>query len=181
MVERRQGGETGVATVQAVSGDALAGALKEVRWSRELLEAAVAVTPAPPKGRPKDMGKNAVFFLLEYRDGLKAAVAMNTGLAAHIAFAGQIKGGARPSTTCFRMQSGRPYGHFAHLVRAIEHTIRTGKPAYPVERTLLTTGVLDALMHSVAEGNRLIKTPELAIRYQPTDWAFARGTPPGEK
>ena len=29
--------------------------------------------------------------------------------------------------------------------------------------------------------NRLIKTPELNIRYEPADWAFARGVPPGEK
>jgi len=36
-------------------------------------------------------------------------------------------------------------------------------------------------MHSAAEGNRLVKTPELAIRYQPADWAFARGVPPGKE
>ena len=177
MVERRQGGETGVAAVQAVSGDAIATALKERRWSRELLDAAVAATPVPRKGRPRGLGKNAVFFLLDYRDGLQAAVAMNTGLAAQFAFAGQVKGEARPCAAWFRLQDGRPYGHFAHLLRAIEHTIHTGKPAYPVERTLLTTGVLDALMHSAAGGNRAVKTPDLAVRYQPADWPFARGVP----
>jgi hypothetical protein len=102
-------------------------------------------------------------------------------LASQFAFAGDIKGQARPTATWFRLQDGRPYGHFAHLLRAIEHTIHTGKPAYPVERTLLTTGMLDALMHSAAERNRVIKTPELNIRYEPADWAFARGVPPGEK
>ena len=66
-------------------------------------------------------------------------------------------------------------------MRAIEHTIHTGKPAYPVERTLLTTGILDALMHSAAERNRVVKTPDLGIRYQAADWAFAAGMPPGEK
>lgn len=181
MVERRRGGETGVASVQAVTGDAIAAALKERRWSRELLDAAAATTPMPPKGRAKEFGKNTVFMLIEYRDGLKAAVAMSTGLAHHFAFAGQIKGEARPSAAWFRLQEGRPFGHFEHLLRAIEHTIHTGKPAYPVERTLLTTGILDALMHSAADGNRVIKTPELAIRYQPADWAFARGVPAGEK
>ncbi len=181
MVERRRGGETGVASVQAVTGDAIGAALKDRRWSRELLDAAAATTPMPPKGRPKEFRKNAVFFLIEYRDGLKAAVAMGTGLANEFAFAGQVKGEARPAATWFRLQNGRPFGHFGHLLRAIEHTIHTGKPAYPVERTLLTTGILDALMHSAAERNRLVKTPDLAIRYQPTDWAFARGVPAGEK
>ncbi|MSQ94101.1 MAG: hypothetical protein EXR98_06040 [Gemmataceae bacterium] len=181
MVERRRGGETGVASVQAVTGDAIAAALKDRRWSRELLDAAAATTPMPAKGRPKELHKNATFFLIEYRDGLKAAVAMSTGLANQFAFAGEIKGDARPSATWFRLQEGRPYGHFEHLLRAIEETIHTGKPVYPVARTLLTTGALDALMHSAADRNRLIKTPELAVRYTPTDWAFARGVPAGEK
>jgi hypothetical protein len=181
MVERRRGGETGIATVQTVTGDAIAGALKERRWSRELLDAAVATTPAPAKGRPKEFARSTTFFLIEYRDGLKAAVAMGTGMANQFAFAGQVKGNARPTATWFRLQDARPYGHFAHLLRAIEHTIHTGKPAYPVERTLLTTGILDALMHSAADGNRVIKTPDLNIRYQPVEWAFARGVPPGEK
>lgn len=179
MVERRRGGETGVASVQAVTGDAIAAALKDRRWSRELFDAAVA-TPMPARGRHKEFAKNATFFLIEYRDGLKAAVAMGTGLASQFAFAGEIKGQARPAATWFRLQDHRPYGHFAHLLRAIEHTIHTGKPAYPVERTLLTTGMLDALMHSAAERNRVIKTPELDIRYEAADWAFARGVPPGE-
>ena len=38
----------------------------------------------------------------------------------------------------------------------------TGEPQYPVERTLLVTGVLDALMHSRAEGHIRLETPYLA-------------------
>jgi hypothetical protein len=178
MVERRRGGETGVANVQAVTGEAIAGALKARRWSRDLLDAAVETTPVPRGGRRKEFDRNAVFMLIEYRDGLKAAVAMNTGQGSQFAFAGQIRGEVRPPATWFRLQDGRPYGHFGHLLRAIEHTIHTRQPAYPVERTLLTTGILDAVMHSAAENNRLINTPELAIQYQPVDWAFARGVPP---
>jgi hypothetical protein len=40
--------------------------------------------------------------------------------------------------------------------------------------------VLDALMHSVAENHPLVRTPELAVCYEPADWPFARGVPPGE-
>lgn len=178
MVERRKGGETGVAAVQAVRGEEIARALKAGRWSRGLLDAAVAVTPRPPKGRPKEFAKNATFFLIEYRDGLKAAVAMSTGLANEFLFAGQVRGAARPQATWFRLEEDRPFGHFEHLLRAIEHTIHTGRPAYPVERTLLTTGILDAVMHSLADKGRLIKTPELDVRYTPTDWGFAKGLPP---
>ncbi len=178
MVERRRGGETGVATVQAVRGEEIGRAEKAGRWSRALLDAAVATTPAPAKGRPKEIAKNAVFYLIEYRDGLRAAVAMGTGMANQFAFAGKIRGEARPQSTCLRLQEGRPYGHFAHLLRAIEHTIHAGRPAYPVERTLLTTGILDAVMHSLAEKDRLLRTAELEVSYQPTDWGYAQGMPP---
>lgn len=177
MMERRRGGETGVVNVQAVRGEEIGRAEKAGRWSRELLDAAAAVTPAPAKGRPKALRKDAVFYLIEYRDGLRAAVAMNTGLASEFAFAGKLRGVAKPQATWFRLQEGRPYGHFTHLLRAIEHTIHTGRPAYPVERTLLTTGILDAVMHSLADKDSLRKTPHLAIKYDAVNWPFAEGTP----
>jgi hypothetical protein len=54
---------------------------------------------------------------------------------------------------------------------------RTGHPSYPIERTLLTTGMLHAAMRSLAE-RRPIETPHLDIRYEPTDWPYAPGKPP---
>ena len=44
----------------------------------------------------------------------------------------------------------------------IEQMFKTKKAPYPVERTLLVTGALDALMTSHAEGERRIETPHLA-------------------
>jgi hypothetical protein len=44
----------------------------------------------------------------------------------------------------------------------IERMFKTKKAPYPVERTLLVTGALDALMTSHAEGERRIETPHLA-------------------
>ncbi len=183
MVEHRKGGETGVAAVQAVKGEAIAEAEKEGRWSRELLQAAAAAgeDPEKPMKRSDELGPNAVFYLIDYRDGLKAAVAMRTATTREFAFACRMKEDRRLAATSIRLQDGAPFLHFMHLLKAIEHTIRTGKPAYPVERTLLTTGVLDALMHSLANGGKRIETPHLTIRYEPVEWPFAEGRPPARQ
>src|SRR5437588_4682307 len=87
--------------------------------------------------------------------------------------AGQLRDQAQPSATHFYLQQPDPFAHFAYLLRAIDATIQTGHAVYPVERTLLTTGILDALMTSRSEKNRRVETPWLDIRYQPTDWPFA--------
>ncbi len=94
------------------------------------------------------------------------------------AFATKVKGEPKPRATWFALQEGKPYLHFEHLLKAIEHMIHTGKPAYPVERTLLTTGVLDAALHGAVEGHKLKKTGYLDVQYMPSDWSFAKGAPP---
>lgn len=71
------------------------------------------------------------------------------------------------------MQEPYPYIHLGYMLRAIEFMVHTGQPAYPVERTLLTTGALDALMTSLYEKGRRVETPHLNVRYEPTDWPFA--------
>jgi hypothetical protein len=42
----------------------------------------------------------------------------------------------------------------------------TGKVSHPIERNLLTTGLVAAGMESLAAGQKRIQTPHLAIRYQ---------------
>ncbi len=178
MVERRDGGETGVSRVQAVRGEAIWEAERAGRWSRSLLKAILERLPNVKPGRIEDnLNDSAAFYLIEYRDGFRANVAMLNGHALQFAFGATVEGQNEPLTTWFQLQDGKPYGHFGYLVDAIEHTIRTGTPAYPAERTLLTTGILDAVMHSLAEDGRPIATPELDVRYRPTDWPFAPGVP----
>ena len=174
LLERRRGGETGIAAVRAVKGDAVRMAELAGEWSSELFAAARQSMPgAPTDTAAWEPGVNSAAYLLEHNDGLRSAVIIANGLAGHFASAVRLKAQAEPVATWFRLQDGPPYGHFAYLVRAIDETIHTGKAAYPVERTLLTTGILDRVMHSLANGGVRYDTSELAVTYQPADWPFA--------
>jgi len=54
------------------------------------------------------------------------------------------------------------------LVNNIEKMFLTGRPAYPVERTLLTTGLTAAGVESLHRNQTRYDTPHLSVRYQPT-------------
>jgi hypothetical protein len=174
MLERRLGGETGVSAIRTISGDGLRQAEQSGEFSSELFAVARRQMPGSPEDtadwKPKS---DSAVFLLEHRDGLRSAVIMANGLAGHFATAMKLKGKAEPVATWFKLQEGPPFGHFAYLLRAIEETFRSRNAVYPVERTLLTTGILDRVMHSLANGGQRYETPELAIAYSGTDWPFA--------
>jgi hypothetical protein len=179
MVERRQGGETGIRSVEWLEGDAVWRwrDSSQGRWTLPLLEAAAARDPSIKAGRPEDNVKEPVAFLLDYQDGLQAAAFMLNGHTRARTFAGKLRNKAEPVGTHFgflKPEGHRSLPHFDGLVHCIEEMFVTGKPCYPVERTLLTTGTLAFLFESRAWKKR-IETPELRIRYRaPRDTFFQR-------
>jgi hypothetical protein len=175
LVERREGGETGVASVRCLSGPAVWDSSAE--WPRDLLEALLPARRAVrPSAGPVAPRPNDAVFLIRNRDGLRAAVGMFDSAAECFAFSARRRGSDAPEATVFALENRRPFGHFGHLLRAVEHMVATGRPAYPVERTLLTGGMLEALLQSRAEGGAEVRTPHLAeLRYEPADWPYARG------
>ena len=174
LLEKRSGGATGITAIRALKGDQSRQAEAAGEWSAELFATARRLMP----GHPEDTAswkpaQNSAVYLLEHQDGLKSAVMMANGLADQFTTALKIKGQAEPAGTWFRLQEEPPFGHFACLLRAIDKTFQTGQVAYPIERTLLTTGILDRVMQSLAQDGKRIETPELAIEYSPTNWPFA--------
>lgn len=163
--ERRQGGETGVRAVQALQGEAAWQAAKDGRWRRELLEAALAAIPVK-HGRLEEADRAATVFLVEYADGLCGAGYLSARHVAEFAAAVQPAGRRPVGTWCYLPKPQRD--HFSFLCNHIEKMFLTGRPSYPVERTLLTTGLLAALMDSRHQGGRRLETPELSrIAYRP--------------
>ena len=139
---------------------------------RDLLKAALAVVPKR-KGADMRKARAAALFLFEYLDGLLGTVLMLPGFAGGISTALRFKGNRRVLATRFEERSQPRHPHFAYLLKAIERMMHTGRPSYPVERTLLTSGVLDRALTSRAKQHKQLMTPELKIKYKPVDYPHA--------
>lgn len=171
LVERRRGAETGVKWVQYFEGNAIWNCLDEGLISKQVFEAALAHAQCPPTGVRQN--EQAAVFLFQYNDGLIGAVFMLRGFAGATSVGLKLKGESRILATRFEERSEPYYPHFAYLLKGIERMIHTGRPSYPVERTILTAGILDRALTSRVEKQVKLLTPELALRYQPVDYPHA--------
>jgi hypothetical protein len=187
MIERRHGGESGVRAVTCLTGNDVWKAGDSGAWSWDLLEAALGRSETVNPGDIRDnVGSMAVgshpksdpiAFLVEYRDGMRGTVLILNGHIRDFCFAGRIKGETKPASCMFYLPEPPGAKFFDCLVGNIEKFLETGKPPYPVERTYLTTGILDAAMESHYRRGQRIETPELDIRYAaPADSGFFRGS-----
>lgn len=167
MTERRKGGETGVKSVQCFEKQACWDFVDNNAWVKRLFEAALARSGTRKRGDPKALVRTPAVFVVDYVDGLKAAAFLLTGLVEDFTAAVEVEGQSAPVSTLMHLQPGRPHHHFGCLVKNIEIMFETGKPPYPVERTMLTSGILDFALESRFQGYKKLDTPELArVRYQ---------------
>jgi hypothetical protein len=108
---------------------------------------------------------------------LRASILELNGAVGAWTAAWRYQEGRRVESTQFWTQEARPAAHFTLLLNAIEDMMLTGTPAWPVERTLLTSGMLDALLQSHVRGGAPIATPYLRFSYRPT-WRWKQPPPP---
>jgi hypothetical protein len=186
MMERRKGGETGVKAVTCLTGKEVWKAGDQGRWSWDLLEAALARSETLNQGDiRKNVGSMRVqnqpltpptAFLVDYRDGTRGTVLLCNGHVQDFNFAAKLKGEAKPASCLFSLPPPPGARFMDALVYNIEKLLEHGKSPYPVERTLLTTGILDAVMTSHDQRGSRLETPELDVRYlAPADSGFLRG------
>jgi hypothetical protein len=186
IVEARRGNESGVAKVQFLQGEDLWKAADDGLWSPALAQAALDAEPnsgRPPAKdlicRPKEGMPSAGFvshgILINYHDGLRGLVlAAATGGGTNWHLACKLAGETQPRATSFYVGPWNNRNLFKALAHAIQTFFRTGRAPYPVERTLLATGILDAEMESRAMKSKPVETPHLAIRYAAKDFAAMR-------
>jgi hypothetical protein len=130
-------------------------------WNRELLDAALARSQKPTSGKlPEEM--RAVLGLVEYRDGFRGAVLALSEVSEYLV---ALKPKGRPPEAALCYIPIENSNNFSMLVHGITQMIQTGKPAIKVERTLLVSGALAALMESGHQKGKRIETPELNIAY----------------
>ncbi|MEX0679468.1 MAG: hypothetical protein WD063_20500 [Pirellulales bacterium] len=181
MAERRKGGETGVEWMEATRGDAVwkamdAGSWDSGGWDQQLFAACLSRSQTlaqpetfshryPAKEQMRAWVKEPIAYRFAYNDGTKATMLLMNGLVGDFTFAARLRGRDEPLSTMFYLPPNPNVVYSAALMSKAEETFVTGKAPYPVERTLLTSGLVAAAMQSLATGKR-IETPHLNVRYQ---------------
>ncbi len=176
LMERRKGGETGVKSVRTIQGKAVWEAWDRGLWDPKLAEAALRTSGSRDYGTPRDHVENPTAFLVEYRDGSRATLLNLTGYVADLTAAVTIEGDPKPRATWFVLPKPPGARFFDPLTFHIELLFATGRAPYPVERTLLTSTVLDFAHRSLTQGSETITHDALTISYQPAKEShFFRG------
>ena len=180
MSERRKGGEVGVKSVQAVRGLKVWQMLAERPNTRRLFFAALARSftcrgPASyPSALPdlewlRENARNPAAYFFEHLDGFQTTVFLPGGVVSDFTYAGLV----RDSGEILSCQMYLPMppvfttlaDFFNPLVNHIEQMILDNAAPYPIERTLLASGMTLNAVESLYRGQTLLPTPELKVAY----------------
>lgn len=180
MSERRDGGEVGVRSVQALRGERLWERLMtpQHEQTRQLIVSALTRSHTLPvsggfpsaavdfewfrRTLPDTLG-----YFVEHVDGLVTTMLL-TGIA-DFNYAGLLEDGRTVSCQMYLPMPTRgatTADFFTPLVRHIEDMFLTGEAPYPAERTLLTSGLVIAAIDSLAADSQPIATPHLEFGYR---------------
>ncbi len=181
MMERRGHGETGVKAVQMIEGDDVWKAGEDGRWSKEMLSDALSRSDTPlgtgeTESRPEDLVtsgqlpklvKNPAAYFIEYRDGTKATLLMLNGALKDFNIAVRVKGIPAVQSTQFFLSPTPNVTYSACLVHGIEKMFETGVAPYPIDRTLMVSGILESCLTSKVQNHQRLETPHLTVAYRP--------------
>jgi hypothetical protein len=181
MSERRQGGEVGIRQVHAVRGERMwqMMAQPDRQTTQRLMVAALTRSHnLPVEGGyytdrvtfewARKVFPDGVAYFIEHLDGFRTTMFLFPIQDFNYAGMRSDTGEIISCQMYLPMPThGSTTADFFHpLVRHIEDSVITGKVPYPIERTLLTSGMTLAAVDSLHEGQVPIATPEMNVRYQ---------------
>jgi len=189
MSERRRGGERGISRVHALKGEAVWQALdaRDREATRRLMVAALNRSHSLPveTGYPTDAVTyewarrtmpNVTAYFIEHVGGFRTTLFL--GPIRDFNYAGLRDDGGIVSCQMYLPMPGQgatTADFFNPLVRHIEDLVLERRANYPVERTLLTSGMVIAAVDSLSGGQVPVDTPEMAVAYQaPRESQFRR-------
>ncbi len=178
MSERRLGGEVGIRSVHAAQGPKLWELLDQRESSRELFVSALCRSHSLPveTGYPSqavsyDWARQTLpettGYFIEHVDGFRTAIFL-TGIR-DFNYAGLTQAGEILGCQMMLPMPGRnatTADFFNPLTRHVEHMILTGKTAYPIERSLLTSGMVIGGVESLHAGQTRFETSDMQIAYR---------------
>ena len=181
MSERREGGEVGVKSVHAVLGPKVWQMLAERENTQRLFFAALARSFTCP-GRDGYAGglpdlewlrrnhRNPAGYFFEHLDGFQTSIFLLNGVVSDFNYAGRIRGNNEIISCQMHLPMPPAYATLADffnpLVNHIEHLILDNTAPYPVERTLLASGMTLFAVESLYRGQMPVATPNLKVAYQ---------------
>lgn len=166
LAEKRSGGEHGVRSVRAVNGTEVWRAMERKEWPEDLLLQALSVFEGIPDQHPRQLEPEPYWFEIEYMDGLKGNVVQFPTLVEKWGYAFRCRDEPKQSIAAIcNSDNDRPFRHFERFTRLIEQFVLTRTPPFPMERTLLTTGITNGIVESLYTGKRQY-TPELQLSYK---------------
>lgn len=180
MSERRRGGESGIKSVHALRGAKMWDRFESRPELKRLFSAAVSrshairysdgyTIAAPTTERARRASPEAVGYFIEHTDGFHTTMLMCNGLMQDFTYAGLRDDGKTVSTQMhlpMPMQISTTADFFNPLVNHIEQMVLTNEVPFPVERTLLTSGMTLFAVESLHRGQQDVATPEMNIAYQ---------------
>lgn len=178
MSERRRGGEVGIRSVQALRGAKMWEHVAGMERTQRLLNAALSRSHTLPveEGYPsapisfdwaRRVFPEAFAYFIEHRDGFRTTLFMLP--IRDFNYAG-LDGEAGTITSCqmylpMPNASATTADFFNPLVHHIERMVVENRAPYPIERTLLTSGMLLTAVDSLYRGGSVIETPDMGICY----------------
>ena len=180
MSERRKGGEVGISRVVALRGENLWQTLRMEKYkdTRRLIAAALTrshnlpvdtgypTAPVTVEWAEKAL-TDSIGYLIEHRDGFKTTMLMSP--IRDFNYAG-LRADNDEIVSCQMYLPMPTHGSstadfFNPLARHIETLVIENQSPYPVQRTLLTSGMVIAGVDSLFQESKMIETPEMSVKY----------------